>query len=479
MKKLLGILKPLPLAILSLLIVTSFLRYYLYINSNQLIREFKNQNFREIYSLDTLKISSRLNSLSSVINWVCLEGSIADKAFYKMQRGQCTTGFFQQNQSISIPEASNILISFTIRLPKEVEYLFTIFLLFQILLIFALIYSTRKSEEDKRLNEIKVNKLARQVSHDIRSPLATLNTISNSINSLTSQEIALLKGAIDRINHISNSLLLNSRNKNIFIAPVPINEIVNVREVLASILHEKISEYSWQEKIQINYELAIAEAYTKLDEYEFKRIISNIINNSMEARISNNLLVITVSLEIISNSINIVIKDNGMGIHPSIISKIGEAEFTTKKEGNGLGLRHAFESIKNWDGVIELSSQIDQGTSIKIILPLAQTHKLTNILLDDDELVRLTWASSAKKHGQKLIAIATHQELQQLLPELSYSSNIYIDSSLGEGLAGEAIAQDLYSKGYNSLFITSGYDIEKFQHLTFLKGIRDKSPPWK
>lgn len=163
MKKRLTLRAPLTLAILSLLAVSGFLRYYLYVNSNQLLREFKNQNYREIYSADTLKVSSRLSSLSSVINWVCIEGTVADKIFYKMKRGECSSGIFQQRQEMLIPQANNIKIVFTTRLPKEVEYLFFLFLVFQSFLIFVLIIATRRAEKEKHQNEIKISKLARQI----------------------------------------------------------------------------------------------------------------------------------------------------------------------------------------------------------------------------------------------------------------------------------------------------------------------------
>ena len=480
MKKLLGILKPLPLATLSLLIVTSFLRYYLYINSNQLVREFKNQNFKEIYSLDTLKISSRLNSLSSVINWVCLEGSVSNDSFYRMARGKCKTGVFQQRQIISIPEANDILIAFTIRLPKEVEYLFFLFFIFQGLLIFALIYSTKKAEEEKRLNESRINKIARQVSHDIRSPLATLNTIIATANTLPPQDSILLKSAIDRINHISNDLLSKSHNRNMHKDPLPINNPVNLVEVLVSILNEKKSEYSSNSNVRINHSLSAKEVYVKLDEYEFKRTISNLINNSIESSTSDALLIISISMNLShDNNVHIFVEDNGKGIPPNLVSQIGKQEFTTKKSGNGLGLYHAYENIINWNGKIHISSEVNQGTTIEITLPAIHSTSKVNILLDDDELVRLTWESSAKKHGQQLIAIATNEELQILLNKIDQSSNIFIDSELGDDLAGEDIAQSLHKKGYKNLFITSGHSADRFQHLSFLKGVKDKSPPWK
>ena len=229
MKKLLSLINPMTIAVLTLIVVSLFLRYYLYINSNQLIKEFKTQNYREIYSLDTLKISSRLNSLSSAINWVCLEGSIDHQSFYSMNKGQCENGIFQQKQEIFIPEANNLKISFTVKLPKEIEYLVYLFLFLQLLLIVAIILSTKKSEEEKHLNELKINKLARQMSHDIRSPLATLNTVFSRLEKVDAIDYDLINRSINRINQITNNLLKNSR-KELFKNAVPKLDIYDLNQ---------------------------------------------------------------------------------------------------------------------------------------------------------------------------------------------------------------------------------------------------------
>ena len=117
MKKLLTQITPLRIAILSLLMVTLFLRYYLFINSAQLIKEFKTQNFKEIYSMNSLEISSRLNSLSNVINWVCLEGSVSKQSFYKIKRGECKTSIFQQHHEVLIPETNRLPVTGSLASP--------------------------------------------------------------------------------------------------------------------------------------------------------------------------------------------------------------------------------------------------------------------------------------------------------------------------------------------------------------------------
>lgn len=478
MKKILLLTKPISIAALSLLIVSSFLRYYLYVNSSQMVHEFKNQNYKEIYSLDTLKIASRLNSLSMAINWVCIEGSVNEKTFFKIQKGQCSTGLFQQKTSLNLPQADNLKILFTIKLPKEVEYLFIIFIIFQSLLIFALIKVTKKSEQDKRLNEIKINKLARQMSHDIRSPLATLNTVIDEIITLDESSKHLLKNSLLRINEISNKHLINSKENSLCLN-IPKYEIIDLNDFLFKLIEFKRLELKSKDII-INFNPHTINCFSKIDQVEFDRIISNLINNSFEA----NATLVEISLNNDNKSnIIILIKDNGQGISDEILLRLGSGEISTKRKGNGLGIIHAKESIESWNGVFLINSKINIFTEVSIILPstnLAKMHKpeMIDILIDNDELVRLTWEFKANKKGINFKSFPSYESFKLLLHTLSKDSNIYLDSELGNNIKGEVIAQELNLLGFSNIYMATGSDEVHFKNFTFLKGVRDKAPPW-
>lgn len=475
MKKLLILTRPMAISVISLLILSSFLRYYLAINSQQLLKEFKNQNFREIYSMDTLKLSSRMNALSSVINWVCINGEVDSKSFYKMERGSCKNGIFQQQQTLLIPQANNIKISFTTRLPKEVEQLFLLFLGMQTLLIITLIISTKKAEEEKRTNEIRINKMARQMSHDIRSPLATFNTVISNLKSIPTEDLILLKKSIKRISEISDTLLTQSKSEVLLSAQIKPSEI---SLVLKEIIDEKKIELAPNPKINICLNQISHSLFVDLNEIEFKRIISNLINNSVEA-IKGSEVKIDVSIKKENDSAIITVIDNGMGISADILSKLGMKELTTKTKGSGLGLTHCREKVKEWNGNFNIESTPNAGTKVEIKLPLNKEIKKTSILIDDDELVKLTWASAAKKQNVELLTFSQREELLNSLEMLSKDVVFYIDSDLGNGFKGEDLAQELHQKGFENLYMATGYSDEAFAHLKFLRGVLSKTPPWK
>ena len=72
----------------------------------------------------------------------------------------------------------------------------------------------------------------------------------------------------------------------------------------------------------------------------------------------------------LKNDLVIQISDNGIGISTEQQKKIFDLYFTTKKDGNGLGLSISQKIISQHNGSISVSSKVNKGTTFKIILPI-------------------------------------------------------------------------------------------------------------
>jgi anti-sigma regulatory factor (Ser/Thr protein kinase) len=236
-------------------------------------------------------------------------------------------------------------------------------------------------------------------------------------------------------------------------------------------------EYRNELRIKISHQISTEGLKVYLDPVELRRIISNLINNSIEA-MKDNSIEINVKVFKENNFIYITLKDNGTGIPNTVLSQIGQSEITTKYHGNGLGLFHAIESVKSWDGNLHIESQVSQGTVITISFENKFLAAQKTILLDDDELVRLTWTAKANKKNIDFQAIEDPSELLNGLNSLPLSTIFYIDSELRNGVKGEDVAQTLHSQGFTEIYMASGHGKEHFAHLNFIKGVHGKAPPW-
>ncbi len=119
----------------------------------------------------------------------------------------------------------------------------------------------------------------------------------------------------------------------------------------------------------IRFILQSNDSYTiKLDPDLIKQSLMNIIQNAFDA-VKNGGEVILNYFKA-KNDLVIQISDNGLGISPDQQKKIFDLYFTTKKEGNGLGLSISQKIISQHYGLISVSSKLNNGTSFKIILPI-------------------------------------------------------------------------------------------------------------
>ncbi len=106
----------------------------------------------------------------------------------------------------------------------------------------------------------------------------------------------------------------------------------------------------------------------KISEKQFYQAFQNIIKNSCDAMPEGG--DITLSTKRVDNSVNIIIRDKGIGIPLSLLEKIFEPFVSHgKKEGVGLGLSIAKKIIEEHGGKISVQSEIGEGTSLTITLP--------------------------------------------------------------------------------------------------------------
>ena len=454
------------MSFLSFLIVSGFLRYNLYLSTAQLSREFLTQNAKEIYSIDTLRISSRLNSFSKSLNWVCIEAEVNQKPFFKMSRGECTTGLFQQRSEIFIVEANNLKISFTLKPAFELELLFIGFLIVQIALFTSLILATKRSELEKRQQELKWLKLSRKMFHDIRSPLASLNSISEDLHFETAANKTLFAHSITRINDIANSLLSTTQNQ-----VIKLPEFGDINVITMEILEEKKLEH--MEAIFDFIEISKSTSALFVTS-EIKRIFSNLINNAIESSNAKSKIKIEISHNDSFTFIDIF--DNGAGIPDSVLEKLGVEEITSKKSGNGIGFKDAKETLVEWGGNLEIIKTSQEGTHIRLSLK-SKLEPKTYYLIDDDALVRLTWEARAKKANITLSTFKSTTDFESEKNNIDKNANIFIDSELGV-VKGEDFAKQLNLEGFKNISITSGHDSSNFENLHFLKSVISKTPPF-
>lgn len=328
----------------------------------------------------------------------------------------------------------------------------------------------------------RVGALASQVAHDIRSPLAALDVATRDVSQLPEGSRVLMMGAIDRIRDIANNLLDESRaglggRADAEDSPRTAEEPSAC--LLASLVGPIISEkrLSFRDHDAVIIEAALGAPsyglFAKVQPGGFKRVLSNLINNSVEALEPSGGLV-SVSLSAEADEISVKVSDNGKGIPPHLLAKLGQrGETHGKKGGFGLGLHHAMASVESWGGRLDLRSGVGRGTTVAIILPkapppgwfvpeLAISPGHTVVILDDEESIHALWRERLGPLGSagqlRQIHLSTAAALREWVredPEPAGQALYLLDYELaGQRTDGLSLAAEL-GIGGRSILVTA------------------------
>lgn len=202
--------------------------------------------------------------------------------------------------------------------------------------------------------------LARQVAHDIRSPLTALNTVVDMSSELSPDKRQLIRSAAERISQIAEDLLLDRDSK--------LQRQENLYDLIDSVLAEKRVA---NEDVRIDFLCSSKEiGCARLDPANLKRIVSNILENSLESLAQSNSKRISLDLSQTGNTAFLEIKDTGCGIPEGILRELGVKKVSYGKEGrgNGIGLLNAIHKLKQNGDNFEIASKIGQGTIVRLTL---------------------------------------------------------------------------------------------------------------
>ncbi len=244
----------------------------------------------------------------------------------------------------------------------------------------AVINAIRNSELQKKLNDKQreLEDFAYTAAHDIKSPLATINQLSQLLK-LRAED--LKDGEISKY---SDSLIGVSRNIIDFV-----NELLNyaksgrleraLEDVKISTAVEKALDNLRTLIHQTNSDTKVDTDLTtiKADQMALMQLFQNIIQNSIKYRHPDRSPKITISLgqtdkkDEVNYDIKVLITDNGVGIpqkeHNRIFSPLVRVKSGNEVEGSGLGLAIARKIVDQHRGEIFIESSNHEGTTVAIL----------------------------------------------------------------------------------------------------------------
>jgi len=222
----------------------------------------------------------------------------------------------------------------------------------------------RKAKESEREANESKKELVASLSHDIKTPLASIKAVTELMQIKTNDEKQ--KSQLENIGLKADQieLLIN----NLFTATLEELSVLEIhpKDEESTILYEMVKLPDYNHRIK---EFFVPECLIRCDRLRLQQVLDNIITNSYKYANTD----ISVNMEIVDRFLEVHICDLGDGVSdeelPLILQKFYRGKNSSGQNGSGLGLYISKYFMEKMDGSLELKN-LSKGFKVTLYLYL-------------------------------------------------------------------------------------------------------------
>jgi PAS domain S-box-containing protein len=275
------------------------------------------------------------------------------------------------------------------------------------------------------------------------------------------EELAEAEKVALRARHLTQQLLTFASGG------TPIKTVLSVRNLARDMVELGVSGQNVTYELDLPESLAAVEA----DGGQIAQVVNNLVLNSVQAMPNGGRLFVSGrNVRIGAGNalplepgayVQLTVRDEGVGIPPQALSRIFDPYFTTRPEGNGLGLTIAYSIVRKHGGHIAATSSPGQGASVDVYLPATDLQPLPEddgtmaddqagagrvLVMDDDAMVRKVAGTILRHLGYEVDLASDGEEAVAMYAEARASAQpfavVVLDLTVRGGLGGrETVAQ--------------------------------------
>jgi len=225
-----------------------------------------------------------------------------------------------------------------------------------------------------------LGEMSATVAHEIRNPLGGIGGFAEVLSRKLEQDdprrqlVTRIVEGIDRLNSVVSNLLNYTRPTQLTTRPV------NFVEVIEDCLgFFEIDAGARAEDIELQREFESAEIHCEVDPEQIQQIVLNLLHNAVQAIPGTGWIRAEIRTHAEGKPLEsglappylvFRVADSGMGMNDDTKAKLFRPFFTTKEDGNGLGLATAKKIVEAHGGAMRVKSALGEGTQFDVILPL-------------------------------------------------------------------------------------------------------------
>ncbi|MFC4802747.1 ATP-binding protein [Neobacillus sp. GCM10023253] len=276
---------------------------------------------------------------------------------------------------------------------------FKLFINIPDLLLFALIYTAslmlaaklyeglieknRMKEEILKAEKLNtLSELAASIAHEVRNPLTVvkgfLQLMQQDEKGKNYEYFGLVLSELGRAEAIISDYLNFAKPKFEKLEEFALKDIL--KEIVTL-----LEPYAVKQGVQLESELDTSDFCLYTDRNQLKQALVNLVKNAIEANSEEG--VVTIHTRSDQTHASVLITDNGKGMTPEQLSRIGTLFYTTKDKGTGLGTSVSLRIIETIKGKVSYQSETGLGTTVTIVLPAGKKEELVSSIINEEPTV--------------------------------------------------------------------------------------------
>lgn len=333
-----------------------------------------------------------------------------------------------------------------------------------------------------------VGALAGGIAHDFNNMLTAISGFSQMALRLLSEDhpayskVDQVIQAAERSARLTRQILAFARKQVLHPEILDLSQLV---VDLLPLLHRLLGE-----QLEVVERLG-TEVMVEADPGQLEQVVLNLVLNARDAMPEGGRITVATDQVEVSHPGGdhelvpglyacLVVSDEGHGMDAETLSRVFEPFFTTKggERGTGLGLSVVHGVIKQTGGSVHVESEVGQGTTFRVYLPIAKVtartairkatpaptkavNRETILLAEDDELVRRLLQTALEEAGFTVMAATNGLHALELCEERNEAIDLVLTDLVMPLLGGRELADRLKAMDLDvPVLYMSGYSGE-------------------
>ena len=344
--------------------------------------------------------------------------------------------------------------------------------------------------QNERLRIENLAAMAQGIAHDVNNLLGPITAQLSLVlpqldqNTELAQTLDMVLAGVRRAKSFTTQVVKSAKAKHTVRQPSDVAEII--RETV------RLAQAGSNVQVRINAASDLPAAMA--DPVKITQVLQNLVMNGIQAMPSGGYMDVEargveVRLGQAPNLkpgryVQVVVRDRGAGISPENMDRLFKESFTTKADGNGIGLTTCKRFIEEHEGIITVDSTVNVGTEFRFYLPVAakavekraapsESRGLKQgtgavMIVDDEEQIRRVAAWILKRCGYTVYECSSGESAVKTYHSMARANRpldlVLMDLTLKGGMGGLETAQEIWRFDQAAkIIVSSGSVTEEVQ----------------